>query len=73
MLLRKQGAMPTDDFRKRRLLHPEPMVSAVISRPRPDALKIEPMDLANNAQPMVHRSGAAVFRRPSGTTGPQTR
>ena len=27
MLLRKQGAMPADDFRKRRLLHAKPMVS----------------------------------------------
>ena len=27
LLLRKQGAMPADDFRKRRLLHAKPMVS----------------------------------------------
>ena len=47
LLLRKQGAMPADDFGNRRLLHPEPMVSAASAGPRPHALMIEPMDLAN--------------------------
>ncbi len=39
--------MPADHFRKRRLLHPKPMVSTVISRPRPDALKIRAVTLGN--------------------------
>jgi hypothetical protein len=43
LLLCKQGTMPADDFRKRRLLHPEPVVSAASDGPRPDALMIEPM------------------------------
>jgi hypothetical protein len=38
LLLRKQRAMHADDFRNRRLLLPKPLLSAVISGPRSDAL-----------------------------------